>query len=48
MHVLIIGAGPAGLTIAQCLRKEGISYQIFDRDLHQDARFQGYSISVHT
>jgi hypothetical protein len=23
MHVLIIGAGPGGLTVAQCLRKEG-------------------------
>lgn len=48
MHVLIIGAGPGGLTVAQCLRKQGISFEIFDRDENEDARFQGWAIGLHT
>lgn len=48
MHVLILGAGPGGLTVAQCLRKQGISYEIFDRDESEDARFQGWAIGMHT
>lgn len=48
MHVLIVGAGPGGLAIAQCLRKQGISFEIFDRDTHDECRFQGFAIAIHS
>jgi hypothetical protein len=48
MHVLIVGAGLGGLTLAQNLRKRGISYEIFERDANKDSRFQGWAIALHT
>jgi ribulose 1,5-bisphosphate synthetase/thiazole synthase len=48
MHVLIVGAGIGGLTLAQTLRKQGISFEIFERDEDQNARFQGWAIALHT
>ncbi|KIL88414.1 fad binding domain protein [Fusarium avenaceum] len=48
MHVLIVGAGLGGLTLAQTLRKQGISFEIFERDKSSDARFQGWAIALHT
>ncbi|KAF2258399.1 FAD/NAD(P)-binding domain-containing protein [Lojkania enalia] len=48
MHVLIIGAGLGGLTLAQTLRKQGISYEVFERDEDQNGRFQGWAIALHT
>lgn len=48
MHVLIVGAGLGGLSLAQCLRKQSISFEIFDRDAHEDSRFQGWAIGIHT
>lgn len=48
MHVLIVGAGIGGLTLAQCLRKQGISFEIFERDVDRNARFQGWAIALHT
>ncbi|KAL9605855.1 MAG: hypothetical protein Q9179_000965 [Wetmoreana sp. 5 TL-2023] len=48
MHVLIVGAGLGGLSLAQCLRKQGISFEIFERDVDQNARFQGWAIGIHT
>lgn len=48
MHVLIVGAGIGGLVLAQSLRKQGVSYEIFDRDVDKKARFQGWAISIHT
>ncbi|KKK17014.1 hypothetical protein ARAM_003406 [Aspergillus rambellii] len=48
MHVLIAGAGLGGLTLAQNLRKRGISYEIFERDDNKDSRFQGWAIALHT
>ncbi|KAH6974602.1 hypothetical protein BKA56DRAFT_490716 [Ilyonectria sp. MPI-CAGE-AT-0026] len=48
MHVLIVGAGLGGLTLAQALRKKGISFEIFERDENRDARFQGWAIAIHT
>ncbi|PSR79886.1 putative monooxygenase [Coniella lustricola] len=46
-HVLIIGAGLSGLTLAQILRKNNVSYEIFDRDESRDARAQGWAIALH-
>ncbi|KAH8902857.1 FAD/NAD(P)-binding domain-containing protein [Coniochaeta sp. PMI_546] len=48
MHVLIVGAGIGGLTLAQTLRKQGISFEIFERDADRNARFQGWAIALHT
>ncbi|KAH8660385.1 hypothetical protein BX600DRAFT_499565 [Xylariales sp. PMI_506] len=47
-HVLIIGAGLGGLTLAQSLRKQGISFEIFERDTNDHSRTQGYAIGIHT
>ncbi|KAI3330873.1 putative monooxygenase [Ustulina deusta] len=46
-HVLIAGAGLSGLTLAQILRKEGVSFEIFERDQSADARTQGWAIALH-
>jgi protoporphyrinogen oxidase len=48
MHVLIAGAGIGGLVLAQSLRKQGISFEIFERDVDKNARFQGWAIAMHT
>ena len=47
-HVLIVGAGLAGLTLVQSLRKQGITYDIFERDKDIEARAGGWAIAVHT
>ena len=46
-HVLILGAGLSGLALAQALRKQGITFQIFERDPGLHARFQGWAIALH-
>ena len=48
MHVLIAGAGLGGLTLAQTLRKQGISFEIFERDTGEDSSFQGWALALHT
>ncbi|KAL8648962.1 MAG: hypothetical protein Q9226_005777 [Calogaya cf. arnoldii] len=48
MHVLIVGGGLGGLGLAQSLRKQGISFEIFERDENADSRFQGWAIGLHT
>ncbi|KAI0593272.1 putative monooxygenase [Biscogniauxia sp. FL1348] len=46
-HVLIVGAGLSGLTLAQILRKNGVSFEIFERDKCAGARSQGWAIALH-
>ena len=46
-HVLILGAGLGGLTLAQALRKQGVSFEIFERDAGLHSRFQGWAIALH-
>jgi ribulose 1,5-bisphosphate synthetase/thiazole synthase len=48
MHVLIVGAGVGGLSLAQSLRKQDISFEIFERDPDADSRFQGWAIAMHS
>ncbi|KAK2756967.1 hypothetical protein FQN54_004935 [Arachnomyces sp. PD_36] len=47
LPILIIGAGPGGLALAQGLRKRNIKYRIFERDIDSEARGQGWAIAVH-
>jgi salicylate hydroxylase len=44
--VLIIGAGPGGLTLAQILRRYDIQYEIFERDESQRGRKQGWAVAL--
>ncbi|KAI1114017.1 FAD/NAD(P)-binding domain-containing protein [Nemania sp. NC0429] len=46
-RVLIVGAGLSGLALAQCLRKRGIPFEIFDRDTDISTR-QGWAIAIHS
>ena len=46
-HVLILGAGLGGLTLAQSLRKQGVSFEIFEKDQGLHSRFQGWAIALH-
>ncbi|KAK1752859.1 FAD-dependent urate hydroxylase [Echria macrotheca] len=46
-HVLIIGAGIGGLTLAQSLRKRGVTFEIFERDASRTFRGQGYAIGLY-
>lgn len=45
-EVLIVGGGPAGLTLAQILRANNISCRIFERDNAIDARAQGWAVAL--
>ncbi|KAI0010893.1 putative monooxygenase [Xylariaceae sp. FL0662B] len=47
-HVLIAGAGLGGLLLAQTLRKNNISYEVFERDRSDNVRIQGWAIGLHT
>ena len=47
LKVLIIGAGLGGLVLAQCLRKQGVAFEIFERDDSASARGQGYAIGLY-
>lgn len=46
-HVLIVGAGLGGLTLAQILRKKNMSFEIFDREENHNVRRQGWAVGIH-
>lgn len=46
MHVLIIGAGIVGLTLAQGCRENGIPFTIFEQD-QKGSRHQGWALTLH-
>ncbi|KAJ2963700.1 hypothetical protein NQZ79_g1295 [Umbelopsis isabellina] len=45
--VIIIGGGPAGLVLAHGLQKNGIPYEVYERDESPTSRDQGLAISLH-
>lgn len=46
LSVVVIGAGLGGLTLAQSLRRSGISVQVFERDKGPFERRQGYRLHL--
>lgn len=46
MKVLIIGSGLGGLSLAQSLRRSGIAFEIFERDMTPFDRPQGYRLHL--
>ena len=46
LHVLIIGAGIGGLTLAQGLNKSGVSVAVYERDRTPVDRVQGYRVHI--
>lgn len=45
-HISIIGAGPGGLALAQALKKNGIAFDVYERDPAFDSRTQGYRVRI--
>jgi len=45
-HVLIIGGGIGGLTLAQGLKRAGISAAVYERDRTPTDRLQGYRVHI--
>lgn len=46
LPILIIGAGPGGLALAQSLRKRNVKFRIFERDFGKEARVQGWAVAL--
>ncbi|MGW5106009.1 FAD-dependent oxidoreductase [Nocardia sp. NPDC004123] len=46
MHVVIIGGGIGGLALAQGLRKQGVSFEIHERETTFGSRLSGYRIDI--
>lgn len=45
-HVIVAGGGIGGLTLAQGLRKAGVSVAVYERDRHRVDRVQGFRIHI--
>jgi 2-polyprenyl-6-methoxyphenol hydroxylase-like FAD-dependent oxidoreductase len=45
-HVLIIGGGVGGLTLAQGLKRIGVSAAVYERDRTPTDRLQGYRVHI--
>jgi 2-polyprenyl-6-methoxyphenol hydroxylase-like FAD-dependent oxidoreductase len=46
-HIVIIGAGPSGLTLAALLQRNSIPFTLYEREVSSSARFQGGSLDLH-
>jgi 2-polyprenyl-6-methoxyphenol hydroxylase-like FAD-dependent oxidoreductase len=46
INVAIIGAGLGGLALAQGLKKNNISFRVFEKDIAVNSRTQGYRIRI--
>jgi salicylate hydroxylase len=46
IHVIIIGGGIGGLTLAQGLKKSGVSFAVYERDCTPTDRVQGYRVHI--
>src|SRR5262249_2621585 len=46
LHVVIVGAGVGGLTLAQGLKKAGVSVAVYERDRAPTERVQGYRVHI--
>jgi 2-polyprenyl-6-methoxyphenol hydroxylase-like FAD-dependent oxidoreductase len=46
-HVAIIGAGPAGLTLARLLQLQGLRFTVYEKDSSRFTRTQGGSLDLH-
>jgi salicylate hydroxylase len=46
LHVVIIGGGIGGLTLAQGLKRSGISVAVYERDRAPTGRVQGYRVHI--
>jgi 2-polyprenyl-6-methoxyphenol hydroxylase-like FAD-dependent oxidoreductase len=46
MHVVIVGGGIGGLTLAHGLLRQGISVEVYERDRFAGSRFEGYRIDI--
>ena len=46
LHVIVIGGGIGGLTLAQGLKKAGVSVAVYERDRTRTDRVQGYRVHI--
>jgi len=46
LHVVVIGGGIGGLTLAQGLKKSGVSAAVYERDRTRTDRVQGYRVHI--
>lgn len=46
LHVVIIGGGIGGLTLAQGLKKSGVGVAVYERDRTPSDRLQGYRVHI--
>ena len=46
LHIVIIGGGIGGLTLAQGLKKSGVSAAVYERDRTRTDRLQGYRVHI--
>lgn len=46
--IAIIGGGPGGLVLARLLQIEGVTVNVYERDLNKDVRQQGATLDLHS